>query len=84
MVTIDNGIYKIIHLRGDELLFVSDMLLPDKSIVWQEDEEPTLVSYKEFARYTPNGASFRYNEYLEIGKWQAAAVVVAGQPEPWN
>ena len=31
----------------------------------KEDQEPTLVSYKEFARHTSNGTSFRYNEDLE-------------------
>ena len=46
-------------------------MLPDKDVVWEEDQEPTLVSYKEFARYTSNGASFRYNE--DLGDWEMSA-----------
>ena len=59
-------------LWGHEFLFISDMNLPDDPDV----EEPVLSLRKEYARYTSNGTSYRYD--FELNDWVLSAGGGAG------
>ena len=73
MQSLDDGMYRIkTDLWGHEFLFISDMNLPDDPDV----EEPVLSLRKEYARYTSNGTSYRYD--FELNDWVLSAGGGAG------
>src|SRR5690554_814754 len=71
MQTLEDGMYRIkTDLWGHEFLFVSDMNLPVDEDA-EGEEEPILELRKEYARYTSNGTSYRYD--FELNDWVMSA-----------
>jgi hypothetical protein len=70
MQTLNNGIYEIMTEKyGYELLFISDMWQVIKG--QEQEEEPELELRKEYARYTADGSSYKFD--AEMQEWVMAA-----------
>lgn len=91
MQELANGIYSIVTAKyGYEFLFISDMWLvvPGQ----EQDEEPELELRKEYARYTADGSSFRYDAATQDwvlsagggGGSNGGSVLYVGDKQPPN